>query len=216
MMRRETFVPQSCVWAQEALVDWYEAWVDFGDERTRAQVFVMRSMASGAAFHRAYLHATQQAFLEAHEHAFAYFGGVCVTVKTNFYPVPAHAGTRVGKCAYIPCMSRSGMPVVRLPATNVAVASMFSISSILSMCCHKPGALAGSKPLAQWREAGRWPASYDELWDRLRTRHGKQNGTRAMVAVLALGRDCRRTRRVRQPPDWSSGLAVKCRRRQRV
>ena len=36
----------------------------------------MRSMASGAAFHRAYLHATRQAFLEAHEHAFAYFGGV--------------------------------------------------------------------------------------------------------------------------------------------
>ncbi len=36
----------------------------------------MRSMASGAAFHRAYLHATQQAFLEAHEAAFAYFGGV--------------------------------------------------------------------------------------------------------------------------------------------
>ena len=36
----------------------------------------MRSMASGAAFHCAYLHATQQAFLEAHELAFAYFGGV--------------------------------------------------------------------------------------------------------------------------------------------
>ena len=36
----------------------------------------MRSMASGAAFHRAYLRATQQAFLEAHELAFAYFGGV--------------------------------------------------------------------------------------------------------------------------------------------
>jgi hypothetical protein len=36
----------------------------------------MRSMASGAAFQRAYLHATQQAFLEAHELAFAYFGGV--------------------------------------------------------------------------------------------------------------------------------------------
>jgi transposase len=33
-------------------------------------------MGSGAAFHRAYLHATQQAFLEAHEGAFAYFGGV--------------------------------------------------------------------------------------------------------------------------------------------
>ena len=74
--KRETFVPQSYSWAQEAQVDWYEAWVDLGDERTKVQVFVMRSMASGAAFHRAYLHATQQAFLEAHEHAFAYFGGV--------------------------------------------------------------------------------------------------------------------------------------------
>ena len=48
-------------------MDWYEAWVDFGDERSRVQVFAMRSMASGAAFHRAYLHATQQAFLEARE-----------------------------------------------------------------------------------------------------------------------------------------------------
>ena len=57
-------------------MDWYEAWADLGGERTRVQVFAMRSMASGAAFHRAYLHATQQAFLEAHEAAFAYFGGV--------------------------------------------------------------------------------------------------------------------------------------------
>ena len=69
-------MPQSYGWAQEAQVDWYEAWVDLGDERTKVQVFAMRAMASGAAFHRAYLHATQQAFLEAHEHAFAYFGGV--------------------------------------------------------------------------------------------------------------------------------------------
>jgi transposase len=40
------------------------------------QVFSMRSMAHGAAFHCAFLHATQQAFLEAHELAFAYFCGV--------------------------------------------------------------------------------------------------------------------------------------------
>ena len=62
-----------CAGPPEAQVDWYEAWADLGGE---ACVFAMRSMASGAAFHRAYLHATQQAFLEAHEHAFAYFGGV--------------------------------------------------------------------------------------------------------------------------------------------
>ena len=64
LKQHETFVPQSYVWAQEAQVDWYEAWVDFGDERTRVQVFAMRSMASGAAFHRAYLHATQPGVLD--------------------------------------------------------------------------------------------------------------------------------------------------------
>src|SRR5260370_19554294 len=73
---RETFVPPSYTLGQEAQVDWYEAWADLGGERTRLQVFAMRSMGSGAAFHRAYLHATQQAFLEAHERAFDYFGGV--------------------------------------------------------------------------------------------------------------------------------------------
>jgi transposase len=76
LVLRETFVPQSYGLGQEAQVDWYEAWADVGGERTRLQVFAMRSMGSGAAFHRAYLHATQQAFLEAHERAFDYFGGV--------------------------------------------------------------------------------------------------------------------------------------------
>src|SRR5246500_3455989 len=76
LLARETCVPQSYAWGVEAQVDWYEAYADLGGERTKLQVFGMRSMASGAAFHCAYLHATQQAFLEAHELAFAYFGGV--------------------------------------------------------------------------------------------------------------------------------------------
>src|ERR1700690_3672638 len=76
LLRRETFVPQSYSWAQEAQVDWYEVWVDLGDERTKVQIFTIRSMARGAAFHRAYLQAKDQAFLEAHEHAFEYFGGL--------------------------------------------------------------------------------------------------------------------------------------------
>src|SRR5215218_4758281 len=76
LLRRETFVPQSYAWGSEAQVDWYEAYADLGDERVKLQVFALRSMASGAAFHRAYPHATQQAFLEAHEQAFHYFGGV--------------------------------------------------------------------------------------------------------------------------------------------
>ena len=73
---RETFVPQVYDWGGEAQVDWYEAMADFAGERLRVYIFAMRSMASGGAFHVAYYHATQQAFLEAHELAFSYFGGV--------------------------------------------------------------------------------------------------------------------------------------------
>jgi hypothetical protein len=51
----------------------------------------------------------------------------------------------------------------------------------------KPGALAGSTPLAQWREQGRWKASHDRFWQVLNHRHGRQNGTRAMIEVVALG-----------------------------
>jgi transposase len=75
------FVPQAYDFGQEAQVDFYEAWADLEGERIRLQVFTMRSMGSGAAFHRAYLRASQQAFLEAHEHAFEYFGGVFRTLR---------------------------------------------------------------------------------------------------------------------------------------
>ena len=81
LMGREVFVPQSYQFGDEAQVDWYEGWVDFDGERRKVYVFCMRSMASGAAFHRAYPHATQQAFLEAHELAFAWFGGVFRTLR---------------------------------------------------------------------------------------------------------------------------------------
>src|ERR1039458_783686 len=72
----ETFVPQVYDWGVEAQVDWYEAMAEIGGEMRKVYGFSMRSMASGGAFHVAYYHATQQAFLEAHELAFAYFGGV--------------------------------------------------------------------------------------------------------------------------------------------
>src|SRR4051795_2601493 len=137
LRRRETLVPQSYGWAQEAQVDWYEAWVDLGDERTKVQVFAMRAMASGAAFHRAYRHR----LIARHER----------------------------------CHSR-----------RQHVLDLEHYRDVLSQ---KPGAFAGPKPLAQWRAAGRWPTCYDELWAQLSKRHGKQNGTRAMIAVLALGQE---------------------------
>ena len=76
LLGREIFVPQSYAWGGEGQVDWYEGWAEFDGERRKTYQFCMRSMASGGAFHRAYPHANQQAFLEAHELAFAYFGGV--------------------------------------------------------------------------------------------------------------------------------------------
>lgn len=64
---RETFVPQSYDWGVEAQVDWYEAAVEFDEGRQTTHFFSMRSMARRGAFHTAYFHPTQQAFLEAHE-----------------------------------------------------------------------------------------------------------------------------------------------------
>ena len=74
-------MPQSYHWGDEAQVDWYEARRSLDGEPRKVYIFCMRSMASGAAFHRAYPHATQQAFLEAHELAFPWFGGVFRTLR---------------------------------------------------------------------------------------------------------------------------------------
>ena len=81
LLHHETFIPQSYAWGQEAQVDWYEAYADICGEREKAYVFCMRSMASGGAFHCAFPHASQQAFLEAHELAFGYFLGVFKTLR---------------------------------------------------------------------------------------------------------------------------------------
>jgi transposase len=73
---RATCIPQSYAPGQEGQVDWYEAWAELNGAQVKLQVFSLRSMMSGAAFHCAYPRATQQAFFEAHEHAFHYFGEV--------------------------------------------------------------------------------------------------------------------------------------------
>ena len=69
----------------EAQIHWYEAYADLGGEPVKLKnICDANGMASGAAFHCAYLHATQQAFLaEAHELAFAYFGGVFCNLPTD-------------------------------------------------------------------------------------------------------------------------------------
>jgi len=317
---RETCVPQSYAWGAEAQVDWYESYAELSGERVKLQVFAMRSMASGAAFHCAYRHATQQAFLEAHERAFAYFGGVfrklrydnlgaavkkilrgyrreetarfiafrshwrfeaefctpaqahekggvegevgyfrrnhwvpvpeakdlealnrqllegcqqdehrtiagreqtvgtsllverdhllplvegfdlaqvsfptvngfgCVKVLTNAYSVPLAAGLPVQAKVYAATVElwHEGRCIARHERCYRRQQQILELEHYLDVLHRKPGALAGSKPLEQRRQAGLWPASFDRIWRALMERHGKQTGTRQMIELLKL------------------------------
>lgn len=325
LLRRETFVPQSYGWGEEGQVDWYEAEAELGDERVSLAVFVLRSMASGAAFHRAYMRATQQAFLEAHELAFRYLGGVfhrlrydnlpsavkrvlrgfrrdetarfvafrshhrfeslfctpgeahekggvenevgtfrrnhwvplprakdlaelnemllaacredearrlagrqetvgeamlierdrllplaeegfdlveraypvvnglgCVRVRTNSYSVPVPAGRTVEArvTASRVELLYGGRTVADHERCYGRCQEVLNLEHYLDVLERKPGALAGSKPLAQWRAVGRWPESYDLLLGKLVERHGRGRGTREMIDLLRLGSKC--------------------------
>ena len=318
----EVYVPQQYAWGQEAQVDWYEAAADLDQERHTLQVFALRSMASGAAFHRAYPRATQQAFLEAHELAFEHLGGVfrrlrydnlSAAVKkilrgsrreetARFVAFRSHWGFEASFCTpgqghekggvegeggffrrnhlvpvpavrdldelnalllagceedlartldgrqqtigqalaierqHLLPLPREGFDLIEMsfgrmddmrrvkaktnaysaplpPGTTVQVKlapatvevwyqgrcvarharlygrhqELLDLEHYLDVLEHKPGALAGSKPLEQWRRAGRWPASYDQYWQALMDRHGRQHGTRAMIELLQLG-----------------------------
>jgi transposase len=321
---RDGFVPQSYAWGAEAQIDWYEAFADIAGEQQKLYVFCMRSMASGAAFHRAFFRATQQAFLEAHEHAFAYFGGVfrklrydnlssavrkilrgqrreetarfiafrshwrfqaefctpgeahekggvegevgyfrrnhwvpvpvasdldnlnaqllaacqrdehrviagrehsigaailmerdhllpssgerfdlaevafptvdghrCVRVRTNRYSVPAPPGTTVEAKIYASYIEiwRGGERITRYERCYQRQQQILDLEHYLDVLHRKPGALAGSKPLEQQRQAGLWPVCLDTFWNALNERHGKRNGTKAMIDLLALAKE---------------------------
>ncbi len=72
----QAFVPQVHGAGVEAEVDWGEAQVAMAGSAARVYLFHMRACHSGAAFAMAFPHCSQQAFLEAHVHAFDWFGGV--------------------------------------------------------------------------------------------------------------------------------------------
>jgi transposase len=76
----EVFVPQVHAPGIEAEVDWGEADVVLAGVAVTVHLFVMRASFSGAAFCQASLVETQQAFLELHTQAFAWFGGVFETI----------------------------------------------------------------------------------------------------------------------------------------
>ena len=111
-------------------------------------------------------------------------------MKTNVYSVPVRAGTRVEARIHQHVeIWHAGRLIARHERCHSRRQHVLDLEHYLDVLSHKPAAFAGSKPLAQWRETGRWPGCHDELWTRLQGRHGRQNGTRAMVAVLALGQE---------------------------
>lgn len=70
------FIPLEPECGREAEVDWGAATAIIAGERVPLKIFCMRSKFSGKHFVRSYPGERQQAFFDAHLHAFAFFGGI--------------------------------------------------------------------------------------------------------------------------------------------
>jgi hypothetical protein len=114
----------------------------------------------------------------------------CVKVSTNWYSTPVRRGHRV-QAKLKPLRVEvwyEGRLVAQHERSYSRGQQILDLEHYLDVLERKPGALAGSTPLAQWREKGRWPKSYDRLLEALIERHGKLDGTREMVELLQCGR----------------------------
>lgn len=113
-----------------------------------------------------------------------------VKVRMNFYSVPVRVGLEVEAKVYSSYVEiwHEGQCVARHERCYSRLQEILDLEHYLEPLEHKPGALAGSKPLEQWRQKGRWPVSYDRIWEQLMIRNGRQNGTRRMIELLKLGK----------------------------
>lgn len=117
-------------------------------------------------------------------------GKGCVKVRTNWYSTPLKPGTRTRVKllpAYVEVWQEREC-VARHERSFSRYQQVLDLEHYLDVLERKPGALAGSSPLEQWRQRGRWPESFDHLWQSLRERHGPQTGTREMIDLLTLGK----------------------------
>ena len=80
MSECKAFLPLEPDCGQEVEVDWGTAEAVISGERVRIKFFCMRSKYSGKHFVRCYPCERQQAFFDAHMHAFSFFGGVFGTL----------------------------------------------------------------------------------------------------------------------------------------
>jgi len=114
----------------------------------------------------------------------------CVVVRTNWYSVPVRVGLEIHAKVYADrvVIYHNGKCVADHDRSYGRKQRILDLEHYLDVLERKPGAMAGSTPLQQWREQGRWPAEYDLVWQSLNDRNGKSNGTKEMIELLQLGR----------------------------
>jgi transposase len=115
-----------------------------------------------------------------------------VTIRQSRYSVPCSlVGLRVqasiGAREIVIC--HHGRPVARHPRLYARFQVSAVLDHYLELLRHKPGALAGSLPLAQERARGTWPDCFDELWAAIEERYGASEAARQMVDVVLLCRE---------------------------
>jgi Mu transposase-like protein len=114
----------------------------------------------------------------------------CVKVRTNGYSTPLPAGT-TAQVRLLPAaveIFHEGRMVSRHERSYLRHQQVLNLEDYLHWLERKPGAFAHSTALKQWRATGRWPQSFDQLWESLQGRLGKPAGTREMIELLGLGR----------------------------
>ena len=112
-----------------------------------------------------------------------------VKVKTNWYSAPLWPGLRVTarvRPSLIEIL-HDGECVARHQRNYGRGHQILNLEHYLDVLEKKPGAMAGSTPLEQWRQAGRWPDCMDRMWKTLEERHGKSGGTREMIGLVRAG-----------------------------
>lgn len=112
-----------------------------------------------------------------------------VRVKLNWYSAPLSPGLRVsaaGGPSQIE-IRHDNQCAVRHARCYGRGHEILNLEHYLDVLEKKPGAMAGSTPLQQWRQAGRWPECLDRIWHQLEQRHGKSAGTREMIGLVRVG-----------------------------
>jgi hypothetical protein len=99
-------------------------------------------------------------------------GKGCVKVRTNSYSTPCQPGVRVMVKLWpsVVVVWKDGELVARHERCYGRSHQVLNLEHYLDVLEKKPGAMAGSTPLEQWRQAGRWTENMDRMWARLQDR----------------------------------------------